>query len=192
MFNATPGSREIGQVLGYHGDGLLDIFLGLVLLDAWGVVRGGSEASSGGAIVILFPLLLVAKGAITVPRLPSGKVEPPLPSKRPKPLTLLLSAVVAVALVVLVATLPPSTHGGVGRVWEVVALAGLGCVAAAGLRLGTRRFVVYAAFTAVALVLALHGPPGLGAYLTPALAIGMVAWGGVMLARFLAARPRAA
>jgi len=76
MSAATPGSTEIGRVLGYHGDGLLDIFLGLVLLDAWTIVRGGAGASSGGAIVILFPLLLVAKRAFTVPRLPSGWAEP--------------------------------------------------------------------------------------------------------------------
>lgn len=193
MSAATPGSTEIGRVLGYHGDGLLDIFLGLVLLDAWTIVRGGAGASSGGAIVILFPLLLVAKRAFTVPRLPSGWAEPPPPSNGLHSRTLLLLVVAAVALVALaVSVLPPSAHGGVGRLWQALALVGLGCVAAAGLRLGARRFVFYAGLTAVALLFTRHGPPGFGAYLTPALSAGMIVWGGVLLARFLAARARAA
>jgi hypothetical protein len=65
-------------------------------------------------------------------------------------------------------------------------------VAAAGVQLGARRFVVYAGLIGIALVLSLHGRTEVGPSLTPILAAGMVGGGRILLARFLTVRPRPA
>jgi hypothetical protein len=98
-------------------------------------------------------------------------------------------AVLAVALVLLIIGALFAFARGVldHDPWELVALAGLGTVAAAGLRLGARRFVVYAGLALVAFVLRSHSSQ---AYLAPAIAAGIAGWGGVLLVRFLAAGPR--
>jgi hypothetical protein len=184
MSAARSGSTVMGRALGCHEDGLFDIFLGFVLLDGWTIVRGG--ASSGGAIIVLLPLLLVAKRAITVPRLPVESKEPsgirPIRGR---------GAVLAVVLAALtIGALAVVASGARGpRPWELVALAGLGALAAGGLRLGARRFALYAGLALVAFVC--RSAPAT-AYLAPALAAGMAAWGGVLLVRFRAGRPRVA
>lgn len=197
MSTETWESTETRRALAYPGDGLLDIFLGLTLLDAWTVLREPPGAGSGGAIVILFPLLLVAKRAITVPRLaPQSPASPPTPA-RARTLgakTLPALAIAAVALVLLgVGALLLPAHGRPGAMaWDAVVLVGIACVAAAGARIGARRFIVSAGLTGIALIPALHGRAGAGARLVPVLATAMVAWGGVLLARFLTIRPRPA
>jgi hypothetical protein len=185
MSAPSSGSTAMGRALGCHQDGLLDILLGLVLLDAWTIVRGG--ASSGGAFVILFPLLLVAKRAITAPRLPSPSTT--APESRPAPKAFGRVAVPAAFLAAPVIGALFALAGGMlaDVAWELVALAGLGAVAAAGLRLGARRFVFYAGLALVAFLFPSHPEV---AYLAPALAVGMAGWGGVLLVRFLATRPR--
>jgi hypothetical protein len=190
-------SAETRRALAYPGDGLLDIFLGLTLLDAWTILSDPPGALSGGFVIVLFPLLLVAKRAITVPRLPQGDLSPGTPQSglekaRGKSLpAVAFAAVVLVLLWIGRLWLPAPGRPG-AMVWEIVVLAGIACVAAAGARIGARRFIVYAGLTGIALVPALHGRSEIGAHMVPILAAGMVAWGGVRLARFLTIRPRPA
>jgi len=191
-------STETKRALAFPGDGLLDIFLGLTLLDAWTILRNPPGPGSGGLFVILFPILLVAKRAITVPRLPQQSPPPGgathSGSKGPGDKSLLALAIAAVVLASLgVGALSRAAPGRAGLApWEIVVLAGILCVAAAGARVAAPRFVVYAAATGIALVFAMNGRAEVGVRLVPVLATGMVAWGGVLLARFLTTRPRVA
>ena len=190
-------STETRRALAFHRDGLLDIFFGLTMLDAWTVLRDPPGAGSGGAIVILFPLLLVAKRAITVPRLtPESPASQPAPERARtlggKTLPALAIAVVVLVLLGVGALVLPAHERPGPMAWDIVALAGIACVAAAGARIGARRFIAYSGLTGIALFSALHGRTEAGAHLVPVLATGMVAWGAVLLARFVAIRPRPA
>jgi hypothetical protein len=181
-------STETGRALAFPGDGLLDVFLGLILLDAWTILRSPPGAGSGGSLVILFPLLLVAKRAITLPRLS------PTPPEPPRPTTLRRTSALAVALLLAVGAgllLAPSARAALlAHLWGLVTILGLGLVAAAGARLRAWRFVVYGGLAFLALGLGLHEQRGAAMYLTPALAALMVGWGGVLLVRFVTANPR--
>lgn len=120
-------STETRRALAFPGDGLLDVFLGLTLLDAWTILRDPPGATSGGSLVILFPLLLVAKRAITIPRLPRGSADPPRPMTPGRARVLGVAAFLGLlALGVRVTLPPPSPPALFSRGWGLVALAGAG------------------------------------------------------------------
>jgi len=165
----------------YLGDGLGDLFLGLVLVEG-AVVMGDATAPLAGLFVILVPLLFLAKRRYVAPRLSHSDL-----AVRPRwtPMVRGLAwggsatGLLASAALVLRFAVPTA------RPWGLLCIAGAAIVAQIGLRTATGRLVLYA--VVVALLAAGHvvwGLPQLAALLGIS-GVAMAVTGGVLFVRFL-------
>jgi len=200
LWGRIHGRPATHALLSYLEDGMLDLFLGLLLIDASVALVGGSFASSGAGFVVIYLLLLAAKEQVTGPRLAEEELSRAVPGRGERQvggrgwvLRALLAFGAAVVVVWILRSWPAvGPVGGRGYPWVLVALVGLAGVAYAGHRRAAPRFIAYAAATAAALL----AGTWLGAswMAVGILAVGVVttAIGAALLGRFLRQHPRSA
>lgn len=132
------------DVLRYQGDGLGDLFLGLVLVEG-GAVAGDASTPLAGLFLVLVPLLLWAKRRFVAPRLSLADLEARRWSLRVRAFAWGGSAVALLFAAALVLRLAPPP----ARPWGLLCIAGTAIVAQIGLRTGTGRLVLYAVVAAL-------------------------------------------
>lgn len=199
MAHVIDDTEKNPALMHFHQDGLMDIFLGLLLIDASFLLAGGEAATSGLGIVLLYPLLLVAKHRITAPRLPpgGGATASSEPARSPGGRrtsrwalgTLAAAGALALALMATSFLAPPPALPD-GRLWATLAFLGLAVVALVGYRLGARRLIAYAALTAAVVAVGIWPGAGHTEVATAAVGALMTVVGAVLLARFLRRHPR--
>lgn len=137
----------------YYDDGLLDIFLGLVLFAVGVVMLADYPAFAGIAPALLYPILLTAKKSITAPRLQPDDI-PPTQAKRRQTRSMMIGVTLALILALLAGLLLFAMGVRDWSIWSYLMDAGLVIVAGVlvlwGFQSGAKRLVVYGGLLLVA------------------------------------------